>query len=421
MIKLWFAIKSIWFICWEVICHLCGRERLHCVKNIANFLKKNNIIYVKLFQAISIGVINLTDSETEFLSQFTDSVPYSMSDIKDIQTIAKSITSSTGKTLKVDLWPSQSGMISLVYNGVYNGEEVIIKVKRKDISLKVKEGLDNMHMVIRMSRWVPWLWSLDLNGVYRENIEDLLKQCDFKNEVENASRFWKNFSKVKYAKVPKVYPEVTVVDNDVIVMEKLKGWKIKEVPNERRREYGGLLAKTVMKSVLYDGFFHADMHSGNMLFINDVTPCIGIFDFGIMGSLTDTAMEGFYEFFKAGSIYNDSLSAAKAITRLLVAEPNDYDKLDLNIKENITNELESLVSEIFSTNSHLDISIVKRCNKLLSSYGLILSKEFCKIQLAMAVSSGVATELCGGTAPYMEEVTRSVKSMIGSEISMGLF
>jgi hypothetical protein len=140
-----------------------------------------------------------------------------------------------------------------------------------------------------------------------------------------------------------------------------------------------------------------------------------------MGSLTDNAMEGFYEFFKASSIHNDYRAAAKAITRLLVAEPNDYDKLDLNIKENITNELESLVSEIFSTNSHLDISIVKRCNNVLSRYGLLLSKEFCKIQLAMAVSVGVATELCGGTATYIEEVTSSVKSMIGSDIAMGLF
>ena len=421
MIKLLFAIKSISFIGWEVICHLCGRERLHSVKNIANYLAKTNIIYVKLFQAISIGVNILTDSEAKFLSQFTDSVPYSMSDIKDSQTIAKSITSSTGKTLEIDLWPSQSGMIALVYNGIYDGEEVIVKVKRKGISLKVQEGLDNMHMVIRMSRWVPWLWSLDLNSVYRENIEDLLKQCDFKNEVDNASRFWKNFSKVKYAKVPMVYPDVTAADNDVIVMEKLKGWKITEVPFERRREYGGFLAKTVMKSVLYDGFFHADMHAGNMLFIDDDTPCIGIFDFGIMGSLNDNAMEGFYEFFKASCIHNDSRRAAKAITRLLVAEPNKYNDLEIDIKENITNELESLVSEIFSTNSHLDVSIVKRCNKLLSRYGLILSKEFCKIQLALAVSAGVATELCGGTAPYMEEITRSVKSMIGSEIAIGLF
>ena len=417
MIKLLFAIKSISFIGWELICHLCGRERLQCLKNIANFLAKDNIIYVKLFQAISIGVINLTDSEVEFLSQFTDNVPYSMSDIKDIQTIAKSITSSTGKILEVDLCPSQSGMIALVYNGVYDGEDVIVKVKRQDISLKVKEGLDNMHMVIRMSRWVPWLWSLDLNGVYRENIEDLMKQCDFKIEVENATRFFKNFGKVKYAKIPKVYPEVTTVDNDVIVMEKLKGWKITEVPIERRREYGGFLAKTVMKSVLYDGFFHADMHAGNMLFIDDDTPCIGIFDFGIMGSLNDNAMEGFYEFFKASCINNDSRTAAKALTSWLVAEPNKYNDLDIDIKENITNELESLVSEIFSTNSHLDISIVKRCNNVLSRYGLLLSKEFCKIQLAMAVSVGVATELCGGTAPYMEEVTSSVKSMIGSEIS----
>ena len=421
MIKLLFAIKSISFIGWEVICHLCGRERLRCVKNIANFLAKDNIIYVKLFQAISIGTNIISDHEAEFLSQFTDSVPYSKSDIKDSQSIAKSITSSTGKTLEIDLWPSQSGMIALVYNGIYDGEEVIIKVKRQDISIKVKEGLENMRMVINLSCLVPFLWSVDLKGVYRENIEDLMKQCDFKIEVENATRFFKNFSKVKYAKIPKVYPDVTAVDNDVIVMEKLKGWKITEVPIERRREYGGFLAKTVMKSVLYDGFFHADMHAGNMLFIDDDTPCIGIFDFGIMGSLNDNAMEGFYEFFKASCINNDSRRAAKALTTWLVAEPNKYNDLDIDIKENITNELESLVSEIFSTNSHLDISIVKRCNNVLSRYGLLLSKEFCKIQLAMAVSVGVATELCGGTATYIEEVTSSVKSMIGSDIAMGLF
>ena len=412
-----FAIKCLGLICWESICNLCGRERLQCVKNISNSLAKTNIIYVKLFQAISIGVNIISDDEAEFLTQFTDNVPYSITELKDIQSISNSISSNTGKTLEIDLLPSHSGMIALVYNGIYDGEEVIVKVKRQDISRKVKEGLEHMRIIINLFSWVPFLWSIDLKGVYKENIEDLMKQCDFNIEVENSKRFFKNFSKVNYAKIPRVYPEVTDVDNDIIVMEKLKGWKITEVPAEHRRKYGGILSKIVMKSVLYDGFFHADMHAGNMLFINDDTPCIGIFDFGIMGSLNDNAMEGFYEFFKASCINNDYRRAAKALTSWLVAEPKKYNLLDIKIKENITNELESVVSEIFRSTTQLDISIVKRCNNVLSRYGLLLSKEFCKIQLAVAVSAGVATDLCGGTAPYIEEVTRSVKSIIGSDIS----
>jgi len=413
-----FAVQSIGRITWEIVCYGLGRSRLQCVKNISGQLARNNVVCAKLFQALSVGIRALTEEEAAYLSQYTDSVPFCSEEQRDVAEIASYITERTGKTLAIGRTPCNSGVIALAYNGTYEDLPVIVKVKRNGIAEKVGDGLDKMEKLVKMCKFVPWLRYLDLETVFAENKVEMLTQCDFRQEVRNALKFKANHMRLPYVRVPEVFIDVTDADSDIIVQEKLCGVKANDIESQNKRAYGDALAKLVMKSALYDGFYHADLHAGNLVFAGSRdNPVLGIFDFGIMGSLTDDAMEGFYEFFKSACLEQNYVAASAALTRWLVSDPDAYDALSSADKAAIQASLVEVTADIFGAQKQLDASLITRTNAILRTRNLALSREFCKLQLALAVGAGVAAELCGDTAAYMESVIVAVRTLVGNDVT----
>ena len=103
-----FSILTTACIGWQGVCYLFGRERIECIKNIANYLSTRNIIYSKIFQSLSCGANILTDEEMKFLSKFNDEVPYHEDELWDIDALVTNINISTGKSLEVDPIPLKS-------------------------------------------------------------------------------------------------------------------------------------------------------------------------------------------------------------------------------------------------------------------------------------------------------------------------
>lgn len=413
-----FAIQTIGRVSWEIICHSLGRTRLQCVKNISGQLARRNVVCAKLFQALSVGIRVLTEEEAAYLSQYTDSVPFTSAEQRDVAEIAANVTEKTGKELVIGKTPCNAGVIALAYNGTYDGRPVIVKVKRNGIVDKVRDGLAKMETLVHLCMYVPWLRYLDLETVFGENRNEMLNQCDFRLEIANASKFKASHRRIPYVKVPDVYQDITDIDPDVIVLEKLSGLKATELEQQHKRAYGNALAKLVMKSALYDGFYHADLHAGNLLFSGSPEePVLGIFDFGIMGHLSDSAMEGFYEFFKPACLDKDYASASAALTRWLVSDPDLYDSLKSEHKAALQAGLVEITADIFGAQKPLDASLITRANTLLRTRGLSLSREFCKLQLALAVGAGVAAELCGNTAGYTDAVIEAVRALVGQDVT----
>lgn len=397
---------------WEMLCYTVGRSRTQCLKNISLKLVEHNVVCAKLFQALSVGINVLTKEESTFLSQYTDSVPFTKTEQKDLDELSRCISTSYNKQFKITKEPCNSGVIALVYKGNYGNQPVIIKVKRNGIAEKVDDGLMKMKTLVWFFKFIPWLNTLNLESVLEENIADIKAQCDFRNEVENAVLFKNKHKRLNYVKIPDVYPEITDIDSDVIVMELIEGIKINDIPEEHKSAYGSILATFVMKCVLYDGFYHGDLHSGNMLFLgNPEAPVIGIFDFGIMGRLSEDVMEGFYNFFKAGSIDKNYKAATNAVTNQLVSDPSAYHRLDIRKKNMLQDSLSIITQDMFNT--FIDPSIVMNINSNLWKYGLSLSKDFCKVQLSMGVTLGVAAELSNGVEGFMLKVNEAVQKLIG--------
>ena len=107
-------------------------------------------------------------------------------------------------------------------------------------------------------------------------------------EAANASQLRRNFADSDILRVPEVYWDWC--SSEVMVMERMIGTQISHVDTLRAQGVDiPLLARNgveiFFQQVFRDGFFHADMHPGNIL-VDGQGRYIAL-DFGIMGTLTD--------------------------------------------------------------------------------------------------------------------------------------
>ncbi len=121
---------------------------------------------------------------------------------------------------------------------------------------------------------------------FEKHLED---ELDLMREAANCSQLRRNFKDSPLLSVPEVYWDYC--SRDVMVMDRMDGITVSQV--ERLREAGVDIQKLAatgveifFTQVFRDGFFHADMHPGNILVRPDSGQYIAL-DFGIMGTLTE--------------------------------------------------------------------------------------------------------------------------------------
>ena len=173
------------------------------------------------------------------------------------------------------------------------GHEVAVKILRPNMLAVIEHDLalmDNLAMLLEK------LWPdgkrLKPREVVAEFAKYLKDELDLMREAANASQLRRNFTDSKLLIVPEVHWDFCT--STVMVMERMKGVPISQI--DRLRNEGIDLKKLseagveiFFTQVFRDGFFHADMHPGNIFVAIDEThrgKYIAL-DFGIVGTLTD--------------------------------------------------------------------------------------------------------------------------------------
>jgi ubiquinone biosynthesis protein len=115
------------------------------------------------------------------------------------------------------------------------------------------------------------------------------EELDLMREAANASQLRRNFERSALLLVPEVHWDLC--SQRVMVMERMHGTPISQVQSIRDQGIDiPALARAGVEifftQVFRDGFFHADMHPGNIL-VSDDGRYVAL-DFGIMGTLTET-------------------------------------------------------------------------------------------------------------------------------------
>ena len=167
--------------------------------------------------------------------------------------------------------------------------EVAVKVLRPGIAAVIAGDLALLHAGAAL---VEWLWSdgrrLRPHEVVDEFAKHLEVELDLLREASNASQLGRNFKDSPLLLVPLIHWDYC--SSEVMVMERMHGTPVSQIDALRaqgvdipRLSRAGV--EIFFTQVFRDGFFHADMHPGNIL----VTPegRYVALDFGIMGTLTE--------------------------------------------------------------------------------------------------------------------------------------
>jgi predicted unusual protein kinase regulating ubiquinone biosynthesis (AarF/ABC1/UbiB family) len=445
---LWISTKILNYSLWKSSLYITGyNTRFQIVKDMSYFLSRQNIFFSKVFQTLSSGCYLLTEEEMMYLTQYNDKVPYKDDDLIDMNEYMDTINHTLYPTNTLDTMidnvsignnkhpnysnhivlhsttPLKSGMIAFAYEGKRGDQEVIIKVMKRNIQFKIEEAMHTIEWMVWMSKYIPWLYRLDIETIYNENKYDILSQMNFLKEVSYAQEMKQKNKHVHYVKIPNVYREYTEYYPNIIVLERLHGYNIKQlISQEEKYEYAKLVAKFIMKCILYDGIYHADFHSGNVFFItNDTTTTLpkrqlGIIDFGIMGRLTKKQQENFYSFFKLASLHKDAYKASYTLCELLVEPQQVYRLLTKDEKDNLVLKLSKYTEEAFNERTSFDVSLIYALNTILSTYHLKLARDFCHLELSMAVGNSVCNELAGGGCEYMKCVNEAIRELFPASL-----
>ena len=254
-------------------------------------------IFVKFGQVLSTRRDLMPPDIADELAKLQDQVPPFSADLALAQIQAAYGRPASEVFAEFDAIPIASASIAQVHLARLRpedgGQEVAVKILRPNMRDVIAHDLA---LLDTLAGLLEKVWSdgkrLKPREVVAEFAKYLYDELDLMREAANCSQLRRNFTGSKILQVPEVYWDQCTTT--VMVMERMRGIPISQTE--------ALLAAGVdlpalsragveifFTQVFRDGFFHADMHPGNIFVATDDAhhgSYIAL-DFGIVGTLTD--------------------------------------------------------------------------------------------------------------------------------------
>jgi ubiquinone biosynthesis protein len=254
-------------------------------------------IFVKFGQVLSTRRDLLPPDLADELAKLQDQVP-PFSSVLALAQIAQAYGRPAHEVFaEFDAVPVASASIAQVHLARLRpedgGQEVAVKILRPDMRDVIAHDLA---LLDTLAGLLEKVWSdgkrLKPREVVAEFAKYLYDELDLMREAANCSQLRRNFTGSPLLQVPEVYWDQCTTT--VMVMERMHGIPISQtaalcaagidLPALSRAG-----VEIFFTQVFRDGFFHADMHPGNIFVATDA-PHHGSYialDFGIVGTLTD--------------------------------------------------------------------------------------------------------------------------------------
>ena len=247
-------------------------------------------IFIKFGQMLSTRKDLLPNDIAIELSKLQDKVPpFEFEKVK--QTIENAYSKKISSVFKeFNEKPVASASVAQVHFAIlHNGEKVAVKILRPNIESEVKKDIKLLHLIANI---LYKIWSdgkrLKPDEVVSEFERHTQSELNLLLEAGHCSHLGENFKDKKLLVVPNVFWDYC--HEKVMVMERMDGIPISNIDVIKKNKINlSELAKNGVEifftQVFRDGFFHADMHPGNIQ-VAKSGKYIAM-DFGIMGTLNE--------------------------------------------------------------------------------------------------------------------------------------
>lgn len=289
------------------------------------------------------------------------------------------------------------------------GERVAVKVQRPRIREVIVEDIAVMYTLARiLERRIPSMKIFDLVGLVKNFERTIYKELDFVHESINMQRFLANLDgddSEKGARCPIVYQSLT--SGKVLTMEFVKGTKVSDfqellAKGHDRKLIAEKLATSYVKQVFHYGFFHADLHPGNILVMANGELCF--LDFGLMGSIMQRDIEIFGRLFVAVKDKD-----VKKIIRSLQQMSGEFTVKDMRALEYAINDFVNSYS-VTALHKNEMSHVLNSLKDIIVEHGFKVPSHFFLLARSMVTVEGVIhsldpdLDLLELARPYMRKI-----------------
>ena len=257
---------------------------------LCNALQQMGTTFIKLGQFLATRPDIIGENIAKELEKLQDKLPaFSTHQAKNI--LREEIGKENFSQIKNFSEPIAAASIAQVHFATISdskeNKEVAIKILRPDIEKLFNEELDALmllaYIVENLIKKTKRLKLVEVVQLLREitNVE-----MDLRFEAAAANELYENTKNDVGFKVPKIYWNQT--SKKILCLDRINAISIREVEKLKSQNIDvKKIAKDIiqhfLRQAVRDGFFHADMHQGNLFVTNDgnIIPV----DFGIMGRL----------------------------------------------------------------------------------------------------------------------------------------
>ena len=388
-------------------------------KRLSTSLQSMGTTFIKLGQFLATRPDIIGDELSKQLESLQDKLPaFSMGEAKQI--IKRDLGDTSFNSIINLSEPIAAASIAQVHKAQILDDGIIkdvaIKILRPNIKKNFNDEIDALMLfafiVESIVKKTKRLKLIEVVFLLKE-ITNL--EMDLRFEAAAANEYAENTKNDAGFRVPKIYWNFT--SENVMTLDWVDGVSIRETEILKKKEINvdkvaSDIIQHFLRHAVRDGFFHADMHQGN-IFIDDYGQIVPI-DFGIMGRL-DKLSKRFLAEILFGFIQRDYKKVAE-VHLLAGLVPKEVSVDDL------AQALRSIGEPIFG-HSVKDISggkLLKQLFDVTEKFNMQTQPQLLMLQKTMVVVEGVARKLNPNTniwetsKPVLENWLRETKDPINS-------
>lgn len=302
--------------------------------------------------------------------------------------------------------PLASASIAQVHRAVTaDGRDVVVKVQRPDIRRTIESDLSLLRFLAQRALDIyPEAELFDLEGMIAEFERSLIRELDFRQEATALSRFRENFAHKPKIHIPEVLRERS--SDVVLTMERIRGKKLTQLDEaDDKSAVAEMYLDAAYQMLFQDGFFHGDLHPGNVFLEEDGR--LGIIDFGMVGRLSRPMREKVVDVIF--SVLREDLEGVARIWYSLGTPIRavNYTKFEADV----VNILEKYA--VGRPMDDIDIGgFLRELAQGAVHHGIRLPTDFTMMFKAMVTTEGLARQVASGVnpiaaaRPYIEETIK---------------